>query len=118
MFQNLTQLYSLEQNKEFLEQLYGLSLIGKNISLETLDAKVSWARQKDFSLTLDSFLDRMDSMSSILKIEPEVWINYSTHGVIRPNTTSFIWISADYSKENFERIATLYENIFSRKLTY
>ncbi len=108
--------YGVKKNKHFLQQMYDFEGMAKSFSM--LDSSVSWKRSEDTDMTLDKFLELIDSKSDFLLqlASPEPFeIRYAAclyTGAIRRT----LFIDGPYTPENFDLVSKLYSESFGVRL--
>jgi len=111
--------FNVDKNKQFLELLYNdEEIVRKNKIFEKVDSSVS--REKDYEMTLDNFLNLMDSKTFInlqLGSPRESDIVYCARFVQYPvGVEKFVFIEFPYNDNNFNVVSKLYAEAFGNEL--
>ena len=111
---------AVEENKRFLGLLYdNEELVKASRWFDKLEGS-STGRQSDEEMTLDKFLEGIDSESSIifqLASPDPVDITYCAFfNDFSKDVERFAWVTCHYNDNNFNVVSRLYEEAFGCKL--
>jgi hypothetical protein len=110
----------LEQNMEFLKEMYTADLEGVVRWFDKLDCSVSFARQADKGMKIEQYLEFPALSHVVLQVQhysSDIRYGITAFDMSTPKRVQhFVWVECPYSERNFGTVSRLFKEAYGEAL--